>query len=54
MSNDIQGLRVFFNGNVDDQGTVTRDLGGERVKVVFDDGKEEYVPRDSLEVLEDE
>lgn len=49
---DLQGLRVIFRG--EDQGVVTRDLREERVKVQFDDGTEEYVPRTDLEVIEDE
>lgn len=51
---DIQGLRVIFRGNIDDQGEVTRDLRGERVKVRFDSGTEEYVPRTDLEVVDDD
>lgn len=50
---DLQGLRVIFRGNLDDQGEVIRDLREERVKVRFDDGKEEYVPRTDLEVVDD-
>jgi hypothetical protein len=49
---DLQGLRVTFRG--DDQGEVIRDLREERVKVRFDDGTEEYVPRTDLEVVDDE
>jgi hypothetical protein len=50
---DLQGLRVYFQGNFDDQGTVIRDLREERVKVEFDRGETEYVPREELTVMDD-
>jgi hypothetical protein len=51
---DLQGLRVIFRGNIDDQGLVTSDWRGENVRVKFDDGKEEYVPRTDVEVVDDD
>lgn len=48
---DLQGLPVTYQGK--ERGVVTRDLGGERVKVRFEDGSEEYVPRTDLEVVDD-
>lgn len=51
---DIQGCRVFFRGDIDDQGAVTKDLREERVEVAFDSGTTEWVARTDLTVIEDD
>ena len=51
---DLQGLRVFFKGNIDDQGIVECDWREENVKVAFDDGVTEWVPRTGLTVVDDD
>lgn len=51
---DIQGRRVFFRGDIDDQGTVAHDLREERVEVTFDHGSTEWVARTDLTVIEED